>query len=577
MKKKDIVAIVFFFAIFSSIIKVPGQAKITEIGSTRLVRLVLPEKQSDLLKRIAGVFARQVESRCQARVVIIGHAPLKLKLTLDPSIGKDGYYIRDLNGGGIEVAGHDERGILYGLGKFLRISRYDRGGFTPGAWRGTSVPQKPLRGIYFATHFNNYYHAAPTSEIERYVEDLSLWGYNALVVWYDMHHFNGADDPEAVSFRRHLHKILEAARLIGMDVGLCLIANEAYGNSPVSLRADPSGQRGGWYDCAVCPNKPGGMEYILDVLGGEFDWAADLSPRYVWLWPYDQGGCGCNHCQPWGSNGFLKAAGHVAELVRRKLPGTEIILSTWYFNEEEWQGLGKAFTDKKPFADYILAEGTVRPMPAKLPMVGFPEISMHETWPWGGFGATPLTSRAEVQWNKVKQASCGGFPYSEGIFEDITKAVISQLYWNDRPVEETVREYAAFEFSPEVAVDVAKVVAILEQNHHLRWWPGELEGVKLTMNWFPSRGVLPQADPGAEEAYTTVQRIDGLLTPPARNAWRWRQLYLRALLDSELKTNGGKPNDLCYKAFAELIKIYHAEQADPTVRPPLPKYYLELR
>ncbi len=80
------------------------------------------------------------------------------------------------------------------------------------------------------------------------------------------------------------------------------------------------------------------MEYILEVLGAEFDWAADLSPRYVWIWPYDQGGCGCPQCRPWGSNGFLKAAERVAALARRKLPGTEIILSTWFFNEGEWQG-----------------------------------------------------------------------------------------------------------------------------------------------------------------------------------------------------------------------------------------------
>ena len=98
-----------------------------------------------------------------------------------------------------------------------------------------------------------------------------------------------------------------------------------------------------------------------------------------------------------------------------------------------------------------------------------------------------------------------------------------------------------------------------------------LEGVKLQMDWFPSRGAAPQADPGAEEAYAAMQRIDGLLMPQAKKAWRWRQLYLRALLDAELKTNGGKPNERCNEAFAELIKIYHAENADPTVRPPLPK------
>jgi hypothetical protein len=86
-----------------------------------------------------------------------------------------------------------------------------------------------------------------------------------------------------------------------------------------------------------------------------------------------------------------------------------------------------------------------------------------------------------------------------------------------------------------------------------------------------SRNAKPQADPGAEEAYATMKRVDKLLPSHARKAWRWRQLYLRALLDAELKANGGKPNDLCNKAFAELIDIYHAQNAEPHVRPPLVK------
>ncbi|MCX6873633.1 MAG: hypothetical protein NTW21_07470 [Verrucomicrobia bacterium] len=115
------------------------------------------------------------------------------------------------------------------------------------------------------------------------MEELGLWGYNTLAVWYDMHHFDGADDPRAVAFRACLHAVLQRAKDIGLDVALMVVANEAYGDSPAALRADPSAKRGGWYDCAVCPSKPAGLEYILKVLGHEFDWAADLQPRYVWL------------------------------------------------------------------------------------------------------------------------------------------------------------------------------------------------------------------------------------------------------------------------------------------------------
>ena len=536
------------------------------------VRLRLPVQSGQVIENIGKVFARQVQQRCEAKVVTADDAPLTVELSVVKGIGDEGYRIEDRQGGGVHIAGNDERGLVAGVGKFLRTSRYDKDGFTPGTWRGTSVPTRPVRGIYFATHFHNYYHDAPVDKIERYVEDLALWGLNELVVWYDMHHFDGADDPKAVAFRKRLHAIMAAAKRIGMDVSLGVIGNEAYGNSPVELRAAPGGGRGGFYPCAVCPSKPEGMKYILKVLGEEFYWAADLKPRFVWIWPYDQGSCGCAECQPWGSKGFMKCVGEVGRLARKKMPGTKVVLSTWMIDQGEWSGIVEQLARTKGLADEILFEPSVGPVidpkSVGLPIFGFPEISMHETFPWGGFGATPLTARAQDQWNAVKAMSSGGFPYSEGIYEDLTKAVYSQFYWNDQAAADTVKEYIAFEFSPEVVGDVAAVVKTLEQNHHWRWWPGELEGVKLEMDWFPSKGAAPQADPGTEEAYAAMQRVDRLLTPQASTGWRWRQLYLRALLDAELKQNGGKPNEVCEQAFQELIALYHAENANPAVRPP---------
>ncbi len=84
-------------------------------------------------------------------------------------------------------------------------------------------------------------------------------------------------------------------------------------------------------------------------------------------------------------------------------------------------------------------------------------------------------------------------------------------------------------------------------------------------------GNKPQADPGAEAAWATVQRVDKELPNWARTSWRWRIIYLRALLDAELKASGNQPNDWCNTVFAELIRIYHAENAHPDLRPPFPR------
>jgi hypothetical protein len=527
------------------------------------IRVVLPPNAGSVAKRVGEVFSRQITQRCDAKVDISGNAELHVELAIEPGIGAEGYRIADGPAKSIRIIGNDDRGLLYGVGKFLRTSRYDQGGFTAGTWRGTSVPERPVRGIYLATHFHNFYHDAPIEEVQRYVEDLGLWGYNSVMVWNNLSDYNGFDDPKAVKFRRRLRAICQAANGVGLGTSWGVV-NEGYNNSPESLRAQKEGgARGAWIPCVVCPSKPEGMKYILRVCGEMCDWWADLHSDYLFIWPYDYGGCGCQQCQPWGTNGFLKMGELLAALARQKLPGVKIVLSTWQFDGNDRQRLAKEFTEQRPWADYILAEGSC-PMIGGLPIVGFPEISMYGRYPWGGYGATLLQQRSQADWNSVKACSRGGFPYSEGVYEDIQKAIFSQFYWNDRPAEETLREYAAFEYSPAVVDEVMRVFAILEQNH-LAIGASDI-GALLDK----PREMKPNH---AEEAFKMVESVDAKLTPQARQAWRWRQLYLRALIDAELTKNHNMPSDRCQEAFAELIEIDHAQKADLWVRPPLdPKF-----
>ena len=545
----------------------------------KTISIVLPKNSGPVMQNIASVFTRRVEERCDAKVSLSGKAEMKVELLIEAGIGAEGYRITDGKKGSIRIIGNDQRGVLYGVGKFLRTSTYTKDGFTAGKWRGTSVPEKPVRGIYFATHFYNYYQTAPVEEVERYIEDIALWGVNSLMVWYDMHHFKGASDPEAVKLRYRLQRIMLTAKKLDVGVGFIVIGNEGFANSPEELRAVPGGSRGGEYPGVICPNKPGGLEYILKVFSENFDWIRDVEPEYICIWPYDQGGCGCAECKPWGSNGFMKCAKGISKIAREKIPGVKIILSTWYFDNTEWSGLSNQLANDHSWIDIIMAEdipgyenSNLPKLAGNLPIVGFPEISMYNTFPWGGFGATPLPKHLLSQWQKVENRLDGGFPYSEGIFEDISKFTYAQLYWNSKmPIEDILKEYIGYEYSPDVVNDVLKVITTLEQNHHMRWWPGKLEGVKLTMDWFPSKNIEPQADPGAEEAYAIVSQVDTKLPEWARRSWRWRILFIRAMLDAELKANGGSPNQACIDGFKELMKIYHTtENSDPVVKPPIP-------
>ena len=135
-------------------------------------------------------------------------------------------------------------------------------GFVASTFSGTSVPEKPVRGIYLATHFYNYYHTAPIDQVTEYIEDVALWGINNQVVWFDMHHFESFDDPNAQQMITRLKAILTAGSNLGIGAGLGVLANEGYQNTPLNLRAVPPG-RGLFYEEQFCTSIPEAKSQML--------------------------------------------------------------------------------------------------------------------------------------------------------------------------------------------------------------------------------------------------------------------------------------------------------------------------
>ena len=57
----------------------------------------------------------------------------------------------------------------------------------------------------------------------------------------------------------------------------------------------------------------------------------------------------------------------------------------------------------------------------------------------------------------------GGFPYSEGIFEDINKAIVAMYYWQGQgQPQDAILEYANYAFSSIYKGEVARAVQMLE-------------------------------------------------------------------------------------------------------------------
>ncbi|MHB1463242.1 MAG: hypothetical protein ACYC1M_18290 [Armatimonadota bacterium] len=538
-------------------------AAVSASASVQSIRVMLPPRPTAVMKNIVKLFARQVSSRCSARTRIGGKAELTIELALKSGIGAEGFTITDAAPDRIRITASDERGLLYGVGKLLHSSRYDQGGFTPGTWRGSSKPEGSFRAIYAATHFMNYYEAAPSEEIADYLADLALWGANAVVVTFPTWDFTGLDDPRAQKNLKQIRRALMDAKSIGLQVGLIQCPNQGYSTAPASVLATKYPDdlhRRGTLGVNCCPSSPEGHSYLTKLYAEIYDACKDIELDYLVLWPYDEGGCGCEQCWPWGAKGFPAISRDVTRLAHQRFPHIKSVLSTWVYDTPpagEWEGLTQFLAPGNDWLDYIMADShedfprypLEKGVPGKLPLINFPEISMWGRAPWGGYGANPLPGRFQRLWNETEGKLSGGMPYSEGIYEDINKIICFQFYWQkDRSALDTLREYIAFEYSPDVVTELVKVVKLMEAN----WLPGNMDDRCL-------------------EAFKIVSKVDAQLTPQARSAWRWRIFYLRALLDSEMFQRQGKlEGDVMRDAFQELTVIYHAQNAHTmSVKPPV--------
>ena len=122
-------------------------------------------RHAELLKRHLG-----------RRIPISSGEDMTISLSVDKALGvREGYKIEEKNGSW-EITGSDSAGLYYGIGKLLHTAVWSEAGFLPKPPVGFISPACSFRAMYFAVHFYNWYQNAPLEELERYIEELLLWG-----------------------------------------------------------------------------------------------------------------------------------------------------------------------------------------------------------------------------------------------------------------------------------------------------------------------------------------------------------------------------------------------------------------
>ena len=492
--------------------------------------------QADLLRR-------RIAERIDAKESPDG---MEIVLSIDALVPLESYRI-DKTASGWKITAGDGTGLYHGVGKFLHSAVWTCDSFTPKETDGVVIPECPFRCIYFSVHFHNWYYEAPMADIERYLEDMVMYGFNTMHVIVPVPQIKSLEDDVFQNAAARTRAIFMAAKRAGMKVMFGIDPNQGLATAPHEFDADQHtlGRYRGKLGRNLCPNKPGCLEYLRGIWIKCLEQYEDIGLDYVMVWPYDEGGCSCEQCAPWGANGFEKLARLVHKDAKRMYPNVKLIYSTWAFDtdpvsEHEYETLYKRLGDgEMDYVTYLMTDAHgdypkfVLDHPVVKPVVNFPEISMWGLGPWGGFGANPLPKRFERIWNSAKAVLSGGDPYSEGIFEDISKIQFAGYYWKkDARYQDVLGEYAAYEFGEAARFDAVKIMENIEKNHVIaaeasaffRDHPGhEDEYTKPT-----------ELDmEAAKEARRLAEELDAKLPPKQRASWRWRILYIRAILDEK--------------------------------------------
>jgi hypothetical protein len=370
----------------------------------------------------------------------------------------EGFQIISVQAGGplTVIHGADDRGLLYGIGKLLRLAKITPGKFLlPENLDITDSPRFPIRGHQLGYRPKTNAYDAWTEQIfEQYIRELAFFGANSIEILPP----RTDDDASGPHIKKDpllmMERLSEIIDSYGLDVWIW------YPNMGKDYH-DEERVREELAERAEVFSKLKRIDGVF-IPGGD---PGDLDSDDLFVW-----------------------AEKVADLLHKYHPKAKVWLSPQAFNpSDKWLDTFYANVVKEPRWLGGLVHGpwvktTIAEMrkivPAKYPIRNYPDIthSMRSQYPipdWdtafakclGRECINPRPTQEKHIHNFYMDYFVGSISYSEGINDDVNKFVWSGQDWNpDTPVIETLRDYARIFINPDRADDLAQGILALERN-----------------------------------------------------------------------------------------------------------------
>ncbi len=365
-------------------------------------------------------------------------------------------------------------------------------------------PTFATRTLYAPGHFGNSYESMGDNEFRARLTEWRDWGFNEYADWFDP---ANCGDPYVKPYydlgwvlRDAKKRHFAIAQSLGLPCVLVLTPNTVFQEQCLPDVQAVKSER--IFGQLVCPSVPRGRDVILR---NHENWFKDLAASGVKLralaaCPYDFGGCACEKCSPWILT-FARLCREIHAVAERHHPGVEMRMIGWWWSAEEhrlfadWAdaeapGWVKSITLHIPYSESDVA-GV--PLPRGCERQAFFHIGYAEgTEPrdlYGHLGPVIAAARIERTLQALKQRGCTGWmAYSEGVFDDVNKALLAQLSAGLQPTPDAVLQAYARDY---LGADAARAPAWAAW---LRAWgfPYDADVARLEREF---NALLPASDP----------------------------------------------------------------------------------
>ena len=429
------------------------------------------------------------------------------------------------------LAGYDDRGALYAVGRLLRMLEMGRDKVSVDAGiKVATAPKYALRGHQMGYRAKtNSYDAWTVEKWEQYYRDMIVFGLNAVEIVPPV-----TDDlpDSSVMPKKPMDMMIAQSKLAddyGLEVWIWYPAMEFRGKKREKISPE-------LMELAI-KNRDDVLSKLprVDAVFVPSGDPGEVHPRYL----------------------FPHMKEH-KKVLNKYHPDAEIWSSVQNYDDESaTMGWIKAFygwlnSDKVDWFDGVVfgpaTEISLREMrrdvPKRFPIRRYPDIThsrscQYEVDNWDNalestLGREPINPRPRAYakiFRKIQQYSIGFISYSEGCNDDVNKIIWSCLGWDpEMKVDDILVEYSKYFISDRYEETFAMGLLGLERN-----WKGSLKN---------NDGVL--------ETLKLFQSMERKATPQDKLNWRFQQGLYRAYYDAYIKLRLDYETELENKALAIL-------------------------